>query len=150
MIREHKDLPSGADYHYDPHKSGARNPPIPKDLFQTLLYACDSPCTQRFPHDCIFLTENTANIARIPKRIKKFEDDERLPIWGFEPVFSVSFTYVFVYHCVILIGPFIFWGVWLKYYPSDLQDASVPLSIIIAALSLFWSAAGILTSSNLE
>lgn len=149
MVREHKDLPSGDDYHYAP-RAGVRNPPISPHLFQTLFYACHSPCTWPFPHDCIPSPEKKVNLARIPKRNKTFEGDESSPIWGFETVFAVSFSYVLAYHCVMVAGPFIFWGLWLKYHPDDLQNASVPVTIVIGALSLFWSGAGILTSRETD
>ncbi|KAL7911036.1 hypothetical protein GGI35DRAFT_332667 [Trichoderma velutinum] len=152
MVREHRDLPSDKDYHYDPRagERDVRNPPISPHHFQTLFYACRSPCTWPFPHDCIPLIANTVNLARIPKRTREFERDQSSPIWGFETVFAVSFSYVLAYHLVMVAGPFIFWGVWLKFHPDDLQNASVPITVVIGGLSLFWSGAGILTSRERE
>ncbi|KAL7936336.1 hypothetical protein V8C35DRAFT_254880 [Trichoderma chlorosporum] len=151
IVREHRDLPSDKDYHYDPRagERDARNPPISPHLFQILFYACCSPCTWPFPHDCIHLLD-TYNLTRIPKRTREFERDPSSPIWGFETVFAVSFSYVLAYHCLMVAGPFIFWGLWLKFYPDDLQDASVPITVVIGCLSLFWSGAGILTSRERE
>ncbi|EHK15609.1 uncharacterized protein TRIVIDRAFT_228635 [Trichoderma virens Gv29-8] len=152
IVREHRDLPSDKDYHYDPRagERDARNPPISPHHFQTLFYACCSPCTWPFPHDCIPVLTNTYNLARIPKRTREFESDPNSPIWGFETVFAVSFGYVLAYHCLMVAGPFIFWGLWLKFHPDDLQNASVPITVVIGALSLFWSGAGILTSRERE
>ncbi|KAL6696124.1 hypothetical protein J3F84DRAFT_373091 [Trichoderma pleuroticola] len=150
MVREYRELPSDKDYHYDPRagEQDVRNPPISPHHFQTLFYACQSPCTWPFPHDCIPLVANTVNLARIPKRTREFERDQSSPIWGFETVFAVSFSYVIAYHLVMVPGPFIFWGLWLKFHPDDLQNASVPITVVIGALSLFWSGAGILTSQE--
>ncbi|KAL6828399.1 hypothetical protein V8C40DRAFT_286390 [Trichoderma camerunense] len=152
MVREYRELPSDKDYHYDPRagERDVRNPPISPHHFQTLFYACPSPCSWPFPHDCIPLVANTVNLARIPKRTREFEKDQSSPIWGFETVFAVSFSYVLVYHVVMVAGPFIFWGLWLKFHPDDLQNASVPITVVIGALSLFWSGAGILTSRERE
>lgn len=152
MVREYRELPSDKDYHYDPRagERDVRNPPISPHHFQTLFYACPSPCTWPFPHDCITLIANTANLARIPKRTREFEKDQSSPIWGFETVFAVSFSYVLAYHVVMVAGPFIFWGLWMKFHPDDLQNASVPITVVIGALSLFWSGAGILTSRERE
>ncbi|KAK0763040.1 hypothetical protein N5P37_004023 [Trichoderma harzianum] len=152
MVREYRELPSDKDYHYDPRagERDVRNPPISPHHFQTLFYACQSPCTWPFPHDCIPLVANTVNLARIPKRTREFEKDQGSPIWGFETVFAVSFSYVLAYHLVMVAGPFIFWGLWMKFHTDDLQNASVPITVVIGALSLFWSGAGILTSRERE
>jgi hypothetical protein len=87
-------------------------------------------------------------LERIPKRNKCFQRDPNSPIWGLEAVFAVSFAYVFVYHCVIVAGPLCFFGWWLRANPSDLQNASIPVTIALGALSLFWSGSGILTSRD--
>lgn len=86
----------------------------------------------------------------IPKRIRKFEKDEKSPIWGVQTTFAVSFSRIVAYHCVMVIGPFIFWAWWLSQHPGDLQSASVPLVIFLGALSLFWSVAGILTNKKVD
>jgi hypothetical protein len=86
------------------------------------------------------------NLKRIPRRKICFEMDSTSPIWGLEAVFAVSFAYVFVYHCVMLAGPFAFFTWWLKAHPDDFQNASIPATVVLGALSLFWSGAGILTS----
>ncbi|KAL7800382.1 hypothetical protein V8C43DRAFT_302439 [Trichoderma afarasin] len=159
MVREYKDLPLDKDYHYDPRAGGqdVKNPPISPHHFQTRFYACSSPCTWLLPHDCMplpqgpaLLPENTIHLGRIPKRIREFGRDPSSPIWGFETVFAVSPEYVLAYHLVIVAGPLIFWGLWLKAHPDDLQNATVPITVVLGALSLFWSAAGILTSRERE
>jgi hypothetical protein len=88
------------------------------------------------------------HLERIPKRTRCFDGDKSSPIWGLEAVFAVSFAYVFTYHFVMVAGPFAFFAWWLKVHPDDLQNASIPLAIVLGALSLFWSGAGILTSNN--
>ena len=56
--------------------------------------------------------------------------------------------YVVTYHCLMVAGPFVFWGLWLKYHPDDVQSAAVPVTVVIGALSMFWSSAQILTSKK--
>lgn len=148
MVREHRDLPTNQDYQYSPRAGapGARNPPISPHLFEALFYACCFPCTWPIPHDCVPPPIGVANLERIPKRTRCFERDQTSPIWGLEAVFAVSLAYVFIYHCVVVAGPFAFFG-WLRAHPYDIQNASIPVTIVLGTLSLFWSGAGILTTS---
>jgi hypothetical protein len=147
MVREHEELPTHQDYQYNPRAgaTGAKNPPISPHLFEALFYSCRFPCAWPIPHDCMHAPTGVKNLERIPKRKRCFERDQTSPIWGLETVFAVSFAYVLMYHCVIVAGPFGFFVWWIKVHPGDLQDASIPLAIVLGALSLFWSGAGILT-----
>lgn len=150
VVRDHKDLPLLQEYLYKPRApaADARNPPISPHLFQALFYTCPSPCTWRIPHECIQAPPGSMHLERIPKRSKSFERDMDSPIWGFEAVFAVSHIYVLAYHCIMVTGPLIFWVWWLNIHPGDLQNASIPMTIILACLSLFWSSAGILTNRS--
>lgn len=74
--------------------------------------------------------------------------DQHSPIWGFEGIFGVSFAYVLAYHCVIVAGPFAFWIWWLRVHENDWQNAAIPATVAVGALSVFWSGAGILTSGS--
>lgn len=146
MVRDYRELPTHQDYQYRPRAPAAQNPPFGPHLFQALFYTCSSPCTWLIPHDCIPPPAGNSHLERIPKRRQSFERDLASPIWGFEAVYAVSLAYVLAYHFIILAGPFAFWGLWLKLHPDDLQNATVPMTIVLAGLSLFWSGAGILTS----
>ena len=53
-------------------------------------------------------------------------------------MFGVSFYKVALYHLLILAGPLAFWGLWLKKWPTDWQNASVPFFAVVVLLSLFW------------
>jgi hypothetical protein len=48
-----------------------------------------------------------------------------------------------MYHLLILIPPFTLWGWWLSLHPDDIQSASVPMTVVLAMISMFWSATGI-------
>lgn len=149
LVREHKDLPAHQEYQYTPRagSTNARNPPISRHEFGALVHSCPLPCTRLIPHDCMTPPKGDIFLERVPKRAKCFKGDQASPIWGFEAVFAVSFRYVCIYHCAMVAGPLIFWLLWLEDHPDDLQNAAIPLTVVIGALSLFWSSAGILTST---
>ena len=42
-----------------------------------------------------------------------------------------------MYHSLKLAAPIIFWGLWLKSWPRDWQNPSVPFFPVIVLLSLF-------------
>jgi hypothetical protein len=78
----------------------------------------------------------------IPKRNRGIEQDDfdhRRGLWGLVAVERISFARVSVYHLLMLSGPFAFWFLWLYYWQNttDLQNASVPLSVVCTLLSLF-------------
>lgn len=151
MVREHRDLPTGQDYLYNPRRdNGAQNPPLSPDLFQHLFYTCHWPYTWLTGHGCAASDKKIVHVQRIPKRNREFKDDLTSPIWDLETNFEVSFAYVLVYHCIMVAGPFGFFAWWLKDHPGDLTTASVPVTIVLGALSLFWSGAGILTTKPLD
>lgn len=85
------------------------------------------------------------HLKRIPNRQRCFESDQTSPVWGLSAIFAVSSTHVLIYHCIMVAGPFAFFAWWLRVYPDDLQNASVPVTVVLGALSLFWSGSGILT-----
>src|SRR5579871_716724 len=140
MVREHKDLLTDKVYDYSPRSGdpSAKNPPISPHLFHALFYTCFSPCNWPIAHDCLAPPSGDEILHRIPKRNRCFKNDQTSPIWGLETVFAVSFAYVFVYHCVMVAGPFAFFGWWLIAHPYDLQNASIPVTVVLGALSLFW------------
>lgn len=67
---------------------------------------------------------------------------------GLPIVFAVSFAYVCIYHFIVLAGPFAFFAWWLTAHSEDWQNASVPMTVVLGALSLFWASAGILTGTR--
>ena len=61
---------------------------------------------------------------------------------------EISAAYVAFYHLLILALPFGFWGWWQATHPGDLQNASVPVTVVLTMLSLFWGTNGILTQGR--
>lgn len=102
-------------------------------------------CRRLFPpHEC-YEFEETIYIPRIPKKKTPISTGERhVAIWGLEARYCISCFHVILYHVLILIPPFALWGVWMAKHPGDIQSASVPMTVVVAMISMFWSATGIL------
>jgi len=152
MVPEYQDLPKHQDYQYNPRAGDpdARNPPLSPHLFEALYYTCPMPCTRWYPHNCFPLPNSTTIVARFPKRVKSFQKDKTSPIWGLEAVFAISAAHVITYHLILVAGPFAFFGCWAWAHPGDLQNASVPATIAIGAVSLLWMISGILTGRKID
>lgn len=117
---------------------------------------CIPPCQWSFWHDCMPFLYTTTAIDRIPKRSKLFNTEAKLGscesdnyAWGLEAKYVVSAAYLFVYHILIFTIPFGLWAWWIKKHPDDVQGASVPMTVAIGILSLFWSTSGLLTEGRL-
>lgn len=78
--------------------------------------------------------------------------EEGSPIGGFEALYSVSWRHVAFYHFhdgIWSLGVLVMLAQgWLKVHPGDWQNAAVLITVVLGALSLFWSAAGILTAKK--
>ena len=133
------------DYEYNP----SRDPPILSTVINANFYGCQKACIKsQLDFLCIFHECKGRNhcgkhrvLERLPKRRRKWEidrDEEAEEAWGLNTAFAVSFYKVALYHILILTGPIVSWGLWLKKWPSDWQNASVPFFAVVALLSLFW------------
>ena len=138
-------MPENRDYTYDI----SRNPPILSTVFKANFYGCKKACMKsQLDWLCLLHQCRGRNhcgkyrvLERLPKRRRKWDidrDEEVEEAWGLNTVFAVSFSRVTLYHLLILVGPVIFWGLWLKKWPSDWQNASVPFFAVAVLLSLFW------------
>ncbi|KAF2679311.1 hypothetical protein K458DRAFT_346974 [Lentithecium fluviatile CBS 122367] len=150
VIRDRKDLPCDPEYIYQPRPPIATNPPISRHEFEMHLNACDTPCrwSWLFFHECMPPLDTSTSIGSIPKRNKQFDitnpTTSNKPSEGLEAKHTVSALYVFLYHILILAGPFGFWAWWTTEHPGDLQNAVVPVMVAIGLLSCFWSTSGLL------
>lgn len=126
------------------------DPPVLPMVFNQHFYGCRTDCIRsqldvlRLFHDC--RGHNHCGrfkiLNRLPKRLRKWDldqDQEKDQAWGLNAVFGVSFLRVILYHALILAGPIVFWGLWLRRWPRDWQNASVLLFGVVMLLSLFWS-----------
>ncbi|KAK6863813.1 hypothetical protein PG995_000341 [Apiospora arundinis] len=150
MARDYRDLPTHEDYKYRPKGQDAKNPPISQHMFDVMFNSCDIGCNRMLPHDCFQSPGGVDQLERIPKRVRSFQRDTTVEIWGLSTVHDVSFAYVSFYHCLMVLGPLVFYACWMKAFPQDLQNASVPISLVLGALSMFWSSCGILTSNRMD
>ena len=149
MVPEYRDLPEQQDYKYTPRAGDpdVRNPPLSAHLFDALYYTCSAPCNKWFPHECSPPPNGADSMIRLPTRGTCFQRDRTLSIWGMEAVFTVSAAHVIVYHLILVAGPFAFFGWWVgAAHPGDLQNASIPATVAIGAISLLWMASGIFAS----
>ncbi|KAF4415576.1 small s [Fusarium acutatum] len=143
-----QDLPkaSDLDYDYTPKPPQASIPPVHPHIFEAAFNSCTGgKCRNPSPfHDCYEFVERTY-IKRIPKKKTPLSPGTiDIPIWGLEARHCISCFHVIIYHLLILIPPFVLWGWWMSRHPDDIQSASVPMTIVLAMISMFWSATGIM------
>ncbi|EXJ74071.1 uncharacterized protein A1O5_02365 [Cladophialophora psammophila CBS 110553] len=138
------------DYEY---KNGSQTPPIERppisqEEFEDSLYPCATPCNLWFwPwHECIGPLTQQRMYERLPKK-KNFWDVKGAnysEAWGLESRYKASFIHMLAYHLLMVVGPFGFWGWWQSRHLDDMQGAAVPLTIVLALMSMFWSSIGLL------
>ncbi|KAH7361088.1 hypothetical protein BKA66DRAFT_471305 [Pyrenochaeta sp. MPI-SDFR-AT-0127] len=119
IIIDRKDLPNDPEYPeyvYDPRPPNATNSPISRHEFSMHLNACEHPCRWSFLLECMPKLDTLSAIAGIPKKRNTFDTTSTNPM-----------------------------DLCLGKHPDDLQGASVPVTVILGLLSLFWSSSGILT-----
>ncbi|EXA50788.1 hypothetical protein FOVG_03356 [Fusarium oxysporum f. sp. pisi HDV247] len=143
-----QDLPkaSDLDYDYTPKPPQASIPPVHPHIFEAAFNSCTGgKCRNPSPfHDC-YEFEETTYIKRIPKKKTPLSPGAiDMPIWGLEARHCISCFHVIIYHLLILVPPFVLWGWWMSRHPDDIQSASVPMTIVLAMISMFWSATGIM------
>lgn len=161
MIELCRDLPvDKLEYTYSPcpPQITVSAPGITRHMWQHALRPCDrrmmglalGVCASGWFHDCVESLNpgSTEYIVRLPKKHSEWLIDTE----GIDDAFGIltkeepSILYVLVYHIVILAGSFAFWawtmpregrqdGSW------NLQDPSVPVTVVLGLLSLFWALA---------
>jgi hypothetical protein len=120
-------------------------PPISPRKFYRRFYCCYKG-GQKHSHYLRSCLKNCCDqdeaLLRIPKRIGKvLVNGDTTPVfWGLQAVEGISALRVVIYHALFLVGPTIFWALWLTTmgHRADLQNASVPFSAAVAFLSVFW------------
>lgn len=141
--------PECLEYVYYP-KPAVENPPITPHEFSIALNACRPNCRYSwFPfHECYSIPNRTYALDLIPKRKTPLgiKVDVREVAWGLEAKHSLCLVTVFIYHLLMVPGPFVFWAVWVRYYPDDISGAATPMSVMIALLALFWGSSAVLKS----
>ncbi len=123
-------------------------PLISRHEFNLALNAYTDQCVWSLIHDCYTIGDDTEAVARIRKKKSLFDiESNDLTIkfaWGTQNRYSISFLHVVIYHVLMLLMPFGVWMWWQHKHNGDMQNASIPVTIVLALLSLFWSGAGAL------
>lgn len=138
-------------YHYEPKPT--TSPLITKHMFRHYFYCCyDSGSLSHRLHSCLPLVptcriRNPASqlLEQIPKRDRPFEvalqSDKVEVCYGLVAREYRSFLHVITYLCLSIAPAFWFTFAWIFQWGSrdDLQDATVPMTLMLAALSLLWA-----------
>lgn len=144
-------VPRDPDYEYDNSPTPpVEMPPISEHEFRMSLFPCPKYCWWSPFHDCIEpLTENHA-LKLIPKKKSLWALDccGRDHAYGLETMYEISVAHICLYHTLMVVGTFAFWGFWQASHPDDVSGAGVPLTIIISLLSVFWTSAGVIKGLN--
>ncbi|KAK8067758.1 hypothetical protein PG996_006870 [Apiospora saccharicola] len=120
-------------------------PSISKHEFYRRFYTC-SEATKRYHlhHTCKLLQGHSHDVLhRLPRRTQELEPggDKRERFWGLYAREAVSLRRVLIYNLICILPVLAFFFTWLFGIGSatDLQNASVPIGVITALMSLFWS-----------
>jgi hypothetical protein len=81
-------------------------------------------------------------VEKMPKRNCRFQISTHVAgrefVWGLHARLRISAVMVMMWQIIITLGGWIFMAWWLKGRSGDLQNASVPITLIIGALMLLW------------
>lgn len=139
--------PSNSNYEFRPRDLKSKRP-IPKHEFYDRFYACSTTKSlshwMPFFHRCTwFNPQEKERLNLLPKRLFSliFESDAPDEFWGLFAREEPNFSYILFYHLLFLVPAIWFFFMWLFgwRHSGDLQDASVPLTIALGGLSLFWA-----------
>ena len=143
-MEQFKELPQNREYQYFPRPpASTRNPPIERHEFAMHLNACDEVCRWKLFRSCTLRLDGRDTIECIPKRPTQFDTEIISPgsnrfARDLETRYEIPAVYVAFCHLLILAFPFGFWGWWQATHPGVLQNASVPVTVVLAMLSPFW------------
>ena len=132
------------DYQYDPNPMNLI-PPIGPHEFYDRFHACYNPRPAfHFLHKCVSFNRRTRDLLQLfPKCNSDLaeDSDKREPFWGIVAREQPSIFRLLLYNFACASPCLIFFFMWLFSWGhrGDLQNASVPFSVMLAALSIFWS-----------
>lgn len=131
LARVGQDLPQSVLYQYQPRPPGPHdNPPITPHEFRVRFYRLRNTCGSKEALD------------RIPKRAKSFQVNLHIGgvehMWGLQAVLRTSFVMVAIWQVLITAGGWAFMGWWLSRHSGDLQNAVIPVTVIITAIMVLW------------
>ncbi|WQF76806.1 Putative nucleoside phosphorylase superfamily [Colletotrichum destructivum] len=119
-------------------------PPVTPHEFYRRFYACyDRTSALHFHHHCRKLSGHSGDILdKFPKKRSELEEggDARVVFWGIYARERIAMVRVLCYNFVCVLPMLVFFFGWLsRHGPEHIQDAAVPVSVMTAMLSLFWS-----------
>ncbi|CAI7654833.1 unnamed protein product [Penicillium crustosum] len=135
---------ANVDYEYQP-KPMDNIPPISEHEFMKRFYACHKPRPLlHLHHQCRKLKAHSSDILKfLPKKRTELEEagNKREDFWGIYARESISLRWIILYNLVCVSPLLAFLLAWIvpRGLVTDLQNPSIPLSMMIAMLSLFWS-----------
>jgi hypothetical protein len=135
---------TNVDYEFQP-KPMDSVPPVSEHEFNKRFYACHRrQALLHLHYKCRTLGLQSYDLLKLfPKKRTELEEggDKREYFWGILAREAVGLRWVFFYNFLCISPMLAFLLVWI--FPlghnGDLQNASVPISIMTAMLSLFWS-----------
>lgn len=147
------ELPSDHDDQYQYRPRPTYSAPVTKHMFRHYFYGCyDSDTIAHRLHTCLPLvpTCRIRNPAAeildcFPKRDRKVatsaQSDKIEVCYGLVARECRSFFRVVLYLCLIMAPAFWFIFAWLFEFgnTSDLQDATVPITLMLTATSILWA-----------
>ncbi|KAL6165452.1 hypothetical protein ACJQWK_08678 [Exserohilum turcicum] len=139
-----EEFPNGVEYQYAPRPMDPM-PPITPHQFYHRFHACYDPRPYfHFYHKCRSFNKFTRDHLRmIPKRELTIVEgsDKQEAFWGIFARERPSILRLLLYNFACALPCIIFFFMWLFSWghSGDLQTASVPISVMLALLSVFWS-----------
>ncbi|KAJ5301623.1 hypothetical protein N7508_006486 [Penicillium antarcticum] len=135
---------ANTDYEYQPRPMD-NIPPISEHEFMKRFYACHNPRPLlHLHHECRKLGAHSSDILQfLPKKRTELEEagNKREDFWGIYAREKISLRWIIFYNFLCVSPLLAFFLAWIlpRELGTDLQNPSIPLSMMIAMLSLFWS-----------
>lgn len=132
-------------YEYNPEPMDII-PPITEHEFYSRFYACYTPSHSpvHMFHTCRQHTSGHSDaLALLPKKKTKLEEhgSKRERFWGIYAQEIVCFRWVVAYNLGCMLPMLVLFVLWMLPlgYGKDLQNASVPATVMVGMLTLFWT-----------
>ncbi|KAI6086287.1 hypothetical protein F4821DRAFT_238882 [Hypoxylon rubiginosum] len=132
------------DYEYQREPMGSI-PPISEHEFNKRFYDCHHISYRflHFYHKCKKSSHTSKVLQHIPKKKTelKEEGDSKEYFWAIYAREAISLRWVVLYNFICAFPMLVFFVVWTvpSGYSTDLQNPSVPLTMVLTMMSLFWS-----------
>lgn len=135
---------TNTDYEYQPRPID-NIPPISEHEFTKRFYSCQKSRQPFHLHRrSKTLRAHSSDILKfLPKKTTRLEEagDKRENFWGIYAREVISLRWIIFYNFVCISPLLAFFLAWVvpQGLGTDLQDPSIPISIMVSMLSLFWS-----------